>query len=333
MIRALTDRTTRLLVLVLAVAGLVASVAVPAGAADNGRWSVFPTTVPGQLARPYFQPLLTPGVPVNDSVTITNKTDAPLNVELYTADAFNTEQGGYASRPPNEPKREMGAWITLSASAVTVVPHSAADVQFTITPPLDATPGDHAGSIVAVNTEASVSRNGSVNIRAIDAVGTRVYGRVSGPLTRSLEVTSLDVGTSSGVSGLFGGPVDVDVTYKVVNTGNVRLSPRAKLSVSPLIGGSTDAKPTALPELLPHGSAVIHQHVSGVLPFGKVTAKVEVTSAAPTATAESTAFVIPWLLLLLLLALGLAIWGWRRRRRHRDEGAVAWAELDEVKVP
>src|SRR5262249_56052981 len=81
-----------------------------ASAADNGLWSVFPTTVPtgpGQLARPYFQPLLTPGVPVQDSVTITNKTpDQTINFDLYAADAFNTREGGFASRRPTDPKRE-----------------------------------------------------------------------------------------------------------------------------------------------------------------------------------------------------------------------------------
>jgi hypothetical protein len=301
-------------------------------AADNGQWSVFPTTVAGQPARPFFQPLLTPGVPVADSFTITNKTDEPLNVDLYAADAFNTPEGGYASRPPQAPKRDMGAWIDLPSANVTVNPNSALDVPFTVNPPLDASPGDHAGSIVAVNTKASVSKSGSVNVRAIQAVGTRVYGRVAGPTTESIDVTSLELTTSGGVGALLGGPVDADVTYKVVNTGNVRLSPKAQLEISPLVGGSKHVKPLALPELLPRGSAVVHQHVSGIWPFGKLTAKVQIVSGASTETASSSTFVIPWALLAIVVVLLVLLWWWLRRRRQRDEGEIAWSEVDVVKA-
>lgn len=313
-----------------ALVGFVWTAPDTAVAADNGQWSVFPTTVGGQLARPFFQPLLTPGVAVSDSFTITNKTDEPLNVDLYTADAFNTPEGGYASRPPHAPKRDMAAWINVPATNVTVNPNSAVDVPFTINPPLDATPGDHTGSIVAVNTKPSISRNGSVNVRAIQAVGTRVYGRVAGPLTKSVDVTSMELSTSGGIGALFGGPVDAEVTYKVVNTGNVRLSPKAQLELSPLLGGDKDVKPLALPELLPRGSAIVHQKVSGVWPFGKLTASVKVTSAAAEETASASTLVIPWALLAILVGLLVLLWWWLRRRRQRDEGELAWSEVDVV---
>ena len=293
-----------------------------ASAADNGLWSVFPTTAPGSLlARPYFQPLLTPGVPVQDSVTITNKTpDQTLNFDLYAADAFNTRDGGYASRRQTDPKREMGAWIDLPTANITLGPQQAVDIPFTISPPLDATPGDHAGSIVALNTTPTVTESGSVSTRAIHAVGTRVYGRVAGPLTPRLEVTELQVNSQTGVGGLLGGSVDADVEYRVVNTGNVRLTPTAKLDVSPMIGGATNLKALRVPELLPRGSAVLHQRVSGVVPVGRLTARVNVTSAEAKATASSSTWVVPWLLIAIIAALALALWYRRRRRRRRRVG-------------
>src|SRR5262249_14913449 len=158
--------------------------------------------------------------------------------DLYAADAFNTREGGFASRRPTDPKREMGAWISLLVDNVTIPPQRAVDVPFTISPPLDATPGDHAGSIVALNTAPSVSQKGSLSVRSIQAVGTRVYGRVAGPLAPRFDVTEMQVNSHAGVGGLLGGSVDADITYRVVNTGNVRLSPTAKLTVSPMIGGA-----------------------------------------------------------------------------------------------
>ncbi|HMG26754.1 MAG TPA: hypothetical protein VKH36_08070 [Acidimicrobiia bacterium] len=304
-----------------------------ASAADNGLWSVFPTTAPtepGQLARPFFQPLLTPGVPVQDSVTITNKTpDQTINFDLYAADAFNTREGGYASRRPTDPKREMGAWISLAVDNITIPPQRAVDVPFTISPPLDATPGDHAGSIVALNTTPTVSQNGSVATRSIQAVGTRVYGRVAGPLTPRLDVTELQVTSHAGVGGLLGGAVDADVTYRVVNTGNVRLSPTAKTTVSPMIGGATHLKTLRVPELLPRGSAVVHQRVSGVVPVGRLTAHVTVTSPVAKTTASSSTWVVPWLLIVIIALLVLVLWYWRRRRR-RKVGAAPPPEREAV---
>ncbi len=319
--------------LALSLAAVVIAAPGTAHAADNGLWSVFPTTVPGLSARPFFQPLLTPGVPLQDSLTITNKTGEPLTLQLYTADAFNTPEGGFASRPPQAPKRGMGSWITLSTDTVTVAPQSELPVPFTIDTPLDASPGDHAGSIIALNPTPTVNDAGQVKIHTVQAVGVRVYGRVAGKLTRSLDVTSMDVSTTSGIGSLFGGGVDTDVTYKVVNTGNTRVQPHATLSVSPLFGGSTDAKPIPLPELLPHGSAIVHQHVSSVMPFGRATAKVTITSEAPTVTAEASAWVIPWFLLLIVVLLVALLAWWLRRRRRHDEGSEVWAAVDEGAQP
>ena len=318
----------------LALGALAVSVAAfapaRADAADNGRWSVFPTTVASQRPRTYFQPLLTPGVRVNDSVTITNKTDAPLVLDLYPADAYNTPEGGFASRRRDERQRDMGAWITLSRTNITVAAHGHADVDFTIDPPEDASPGDHTGSIVALDTVGTVNERGAINVRALQAVGARVYGRVAGPLTPRLEVTALSIRASGGVGRLLGGPVDAEVTYKVVNTGNVRLTPQARLRVSPLIGRGVNAEPLMLPEVLPRGSALVHQRVSGVVPVGRLKAELDLASAAPEVRSESTTWVIPWILVIVVIILLAMLWRRSRRRRRERAEDDAWSEVDEI---
>src|SRR5262249_53810633 len=180
-----------------------------------------------------------------------------------------------------------------------------------------ATPGDHAGSIVALNTAPSVSQKGSLSVSSIQAVGTRVYGRVAGPLAPRFDVTEMQVNSHAGVGGLLGGSVDADITYRVVNTGNVRLSPTAKLTVSPMIGGATHVKALHVPELLPRGSAVVHQRVSGGVPVGRLTARVTLTSPGAKATSTPTAWVVPWLLVAIIAVLVLVLWYWRRRRRRK----------------
>lgn len=304
----------------------IPSLAAPAGAADNGLWSVFPTTAPGELTqRPYFQPVLRPGVQVQDSVTITNKTDAPITFELRAVDAFNTPEGGFALRAGTAPKRDMGAWITLGQDRLELPAKSSAVVPFTIDPPEDATPGDHPGGIVAINTQPVVNKRGDVVVNELYGVGTRVYGRVQGPLNPQLNVTQIDIDTSGGVGSLFGGGVDAVVTYRVTNTGNVRLNPTARLTVSPLVGGDEEVAPLKLPELLPRGSAIVKQNVDGVMAWGRLTASVQVSSGAPATSAEATAWVIPWLLILLIILVIAGVFTYRWWRRRRAAAATAAA--------
>jgi hypothetical protein len=296
----------------------------PADAADNGAWSVFPTSPPGQFfPRPYFEPLLRPGVPVHDSVTITNKTAQPLNFDLYAADAFNTIQGQFALRLRTDPKRDIGAWIQLPLHNLTLSAHTSVNIPFTINPPADAPPGDHAGGIIAENTVPIVSHNGNINIARIHAVGVRIYARVAGPLEPGLQITALRITSNTGLAGLFGGGVGVTVRYTVVNTGNVRLDPKAVLSLSPLVGGA-EHRPAVVPELLPRGSATVSEHFSSVDPFGDLHAHVSVAAAGAQASASSTAWIVPWLLVLVvaLLIAGLAFW----YRRHRRGGSQTLSE-------
>jgi len=304
-----------------------------ASAADNGRWSVFPKTVEGQRPRSTFVPVLTPGVEVRDAITITNRTNNTLSLELYAADAYNTSEGGFASRRSDEPRRDIAAWITLGQTKVDVPAEGSVDVPFTIQPPTDASPGDHTASIVAVNTEATVSQRGDVNVRALESVGARVYGRVAGAIAPGLEITQLRVRPKGNAVGRqFGGAVDAEVSYKVVNTGNVRLTGQAELRVTSLFGSSSSAPTLTLPELLPRGSAIIEQQVKGVVPFGRLTAEVRVRSAAPDAEAESSVWVIPWVLVVLFLVALVLVVRWWRRRRAGHAGEDAWSEVDEILV-
>jgi hypothetical protein len=292
----------------------------PTSAASNGAWSVFPTSQPGQiLGRAYFQLSLLPGENYRDSVSVINQTTNSLQFNLYAADAYNTADGGFALHRRTDPKRDIGAWIQLPTEVLNIPARTQALIPFTVSVPPDASPGDHPGGIVAESTQGTTTRRGSLGITVLQAVGTRAYGRVAGPLDPSFTIANFSVHAHRGFVGLLGGPVSADVQYTLVNTGNVILDPTTIASVSPLIGSSTKLSSVNIPALLPHESATIHQHVNSLYPIFQLSSSLRVTATGYGVTRTETAntLVIPWLALVIILLVLVAIFVFRRRKRRR----------------
>jgi hypothetical protein len=304
----------------IAVASTFSTPLTPAAhAADNGAWSVYPTSnpKPGETFRPFFLVDLRAGATTQDSVTVTNKTDKPATFNLYVADAFNTAEGGFALKPRNEPKTDMATWVNLPVAGFTLDPQHKVDIPFSIVVPANATPGDHTAGIVAENTTptAAPANNGAVGVDVMNAVGVRIYGRVPGTLNPSLSITKVSLKPANSVGSMVGAPEKVTLQYTVVNTGNTRLTATATAKVHPVFGPSKTLGARKLPELLPKGSATIKETVTGVLPLGRLSADITADAPGARAKASAAAWAVPWLLLLAAIGLGV-LWYLRRRKGH-----------------
>src|SRR5947209_5696275 len=316
-------RTMRRIATAMVTAGVIAvtTFSLPftpaAHAADNGAWSVYPTSSPkpGETFRPFFLLDLRAGAATKESVTVTNQTNQPATFNIYAADAFNTAEGGFALRPRTDPKTDLASWVNLPVARITLDAQRKVDIPFSVTVPPNATPGDHAAGIVAENvtpTQAPPS-SGAVGVDVMNAVGVRVYGRVPGVLNPSLSITRVSLKPGGSLGAQFGGPEQATVEYTVVNTGNTRLTPTVSSKLHPVLGPAKALKAHQLPELLPHGSATVHEAVTGVLPLGRLSADVKAEAPGARANASTTAWAVPWLLLLVGAGLG-AVWCLRRRR-------------------
>jgi hypothetical protein len=308
--------------LVTALVVLVAT-SVPASAASNGSWSVYPTTSAGQQPRPYFQPLMAPGSRYPDSVTVVNQTPSPITFNLYAADAFNAPGGAFALKRPTDRQYGVGSWVHLSTSHVTVPGRSEALVPFTIDPPPDATPGYHVGGIVAEQTQGTVSKHGAVRFNVLEAVGTRVYARIIGPLHPSLAITGVSVLTQGSGGGELGGSVKAEVRYTVTNTGNEPLTPTATVSLSPLLGSGPHPVTKKLPQVLPANIVTLTVPFGAVVPFGSLGANVRVSAPGAAATGDGSTVVVPWGLVAIVVLLAAGLVAWRRRRRRPARPAPA----------
>lgn len=304
------------LVMVVAWIGIVQVGAGPAGAIGNGDFSIAPASS-SQFGRTVFAPVLSAGVIDRDDVVVVNETAAPLKLHLYAADAYTSRSGGFIVQPPYKPKRLMGKWIHLPISTVTVAPKSGDVIPFSYHPPAGVPSGDYAGGIVAAQVNGqSVQQKGTERVRAVEAVGVAVYGRVRGPLTPRLAVTGVSVSTHGSFGSEFGGPVDATVTYSVTNTGNQNLKPTVTVHLSPLVGSGQSAR-RHLPQILPGSTVTFSRTFDSIVPFGHLTATVTATRIGVTSSGSGGSVVVPWGIVVVLVLL-VALYVLRRRRRRRS---------------
>ncbi|MFD9973768.1 DUF916 domain-containing protein [Streptomyces sp. NPDC059017] len=308
------------LVPLLALAALLWSVP-PAHAADNGEWSVEPTAS-GPGRRPYFYLSADPGTTLTDSVTVTNKTAAPLAFLLYGADAYNTERdGGFAVRTRQERQRGVGAWTKPDLTRVTVPARSAVTVPYTLTVPDDAEPGDHPGALVALDERVAAGPGAAVAVGIQRAVGARVYLRVNGPAMPALSVEDVRYTPDKPLVPGTGGSSAL-VSYTLHNRGNVTLDPKVALRAEGLFGRTLLARDLGgVPgELLPRQRIRLTASWTGApqLDWGEVTLTASARDARGSAAVSFLA--VPWLFVAVLFAAGAGALVWLRARRRTVRG-------------
>jgi len=335
----LTRTAARVAALVLVVALCVAAFAAlteaPGGAqsadppiAGNEyveSWALSPTgqdpTQPG--TRPNLVYTVAPGGTLEDSVTLWNYSSRPVTFRLLATDAFNNETGDFSLLKSSEAPEDLGAWISLGTTVVTIPPRTSGVIPIVLKVPADADPGDHAAAILAATDTVGVDGQGT-EVRLDRRTGPRVYLRVSGPVNPELVVEDLS-SKYHGRFNPFSGSLEVE--YTVRNPGNVRLGARQTLVVTDIFGRTVAEQPLRrIDELLPGNAVTFRETVDGVPATLRVKATIRLEpfaprdvsdrDAPPATSATTAAWAIPW---TLLLVLALAYLLWRIARRWRGE--------------
>ncbi|MEU6395376.1 DUF916 domain-containing protein [Streptomyces cinnamoneus] len=288
----------------------------PAGAADNGEWSVRPADS-AITPRAAFELPTQPGTTLTDRAVVTNTTTAQLTFRLYVADAHNTERdGGLAVRGIEEIQRGVGAWGKPEQETITVPARSAVTVGITLTVPRDASPGDHVGALVAVDTRVQPADGSHLGVQR--GVGARIYLRVEGPQQPGLAVEDVRF-TARSPQIPWTGTRDSTVAYTLHNTGNVKLAPEVSLRVGGMVvGGPGERRLANVPaELLPGQKVRLTETWAGA-PFagwGQVT--VMASADAVRGSGTDGFLEVPWLFAVCLPLLAASWWLLRRRNDAR----------------
>ncbi len=295
----------------------------PAEPTADVTWGVRTGSPDGQ-ARENFTYEVGPGGTLEDSIVIANYDEEPLHLALYAADGFTTTSGQLDVLTKDAESVDLGAWVTLGQSDITIDPGASAEVPFSVDVPRNATPGDHAGAIVT-SLAVPESEDGITVDRRL---GIRIYLRVAGDVAPSLAIDNLHVDYAGSVNPLDLGTATA--TYTVRNDGNARLAAGQSVTLTGPFGWWPGAAIAVekVPQLLPGETWQVAAPLGAVIPLIQLTADVTATPVLPDGaqvkpvTESSTFWAVPWALLILILfvvavVVATIVLGRRRRRRNK----------------
>ena len=324
----------------------------PAAAAAEGpgdtdapevRWSVTPADEAGPDGRTAVEHTLDPGESVEDRIAVRNLSAEDVTFRLTAADGFFTRNGRFDILASGEESVAAGTWITI-AGTVAVPAGDTVVVPFTVRPPGQAEPGDHAAGITASVLSVQSSEGGAA-VGVESRFGVRVLTRVAGEITPSASVASLTGRYATSWNPFQ--PGELTVTFDVVNDGNTRLLAAGVVDAA----GRSASFPAAgenRQELLPGDTRALTVVVDDVWPSFLLPVTVTLGAEVLTIDGSAPEFVpvtaqvgvwavpVPQLVLLLGIALvaGSLVWGRVRSRRRlramieeaRDAGRREGAE-------
>jgi hypothetical protein len=278
----------------------------------------------GASNRPNLSYQVAPGTVINDTVIVYNLGNVPMDFRVYATDAYNNDEGDFDLLAGDQVPSDVGSWASLGQEGIVLPPGKQATIPIKITVPVDATPGDHVGGIVASNV--AVSDNGDGQVVNVDRrTATRMYIQVNGDLVRDLAVTNLTTNYHQAVSP-FGG--SADVSFRVQNRGNVRLSGTPRITISgPLGFGKTTMTLPGMTELLPGEDVTLKATVKNAPALFLDSTKVQIIPVnqpqvgdVKEAVGRDRLFAPPLATMLVIVGVILIILIVRMRRRRHGSG-------------
>jgi hypothetical protein len=222
-------------------------------------------TTPGLQVHPSnFDITLTPGSQTTETVYLVNRTKnpEPIKVELRNFTAQGVEGG--VNLTTDDTTYSLAKWISVSPETAVIAPNQSQAFTFTITPPANAEPGGHYGSLVFA-TDPSQKVNGTGAVLS-EEVASLILARIPGNVTEDASIVSF----APGQNFYEFGPVTFNMLVK--NTGGVHIQPQGEVVVKGTFGDTYNVslKPY---NVLPGASRMIPVLLTNKLLIGRYTAQ------------------------------------------------------------
>lgn len=252
-----------------------------------------------------------PGAAALGTIDVKLSGEAGQRFRTVIEDISQRPDGTQVYTPASGSRFSASSWISVSPRTFAGAPDRVQPIQYRITVPPDAEPGDHLASLtvqrLAGNSEGATAA-------AIEAVSVRLTIRVRGKVRPRAQIVTL-----SAPSIADGGPVDV--TTAVRNSGNVTLNfdGANRGGVTIFDGDSRKARLEPFTgKLFPGQTREFVSSWDDPPLFGSFDAEATIHTGPDSAHRRAGFLVIPWrevgALLLIVAAVAIFALGWRRRR-------------------
>ncbi len=193
---------------------------------------------------------LKPGQSGSNAVEVQNDTNQTQTITVDAVDSELATGGQFTCKQAVEPKTDVGAWINLQSTSVTVPANSTRDVPFTVTVPDSNTisVGEHDGCITLQASSQTAAPSNKNGIVLSFRTAIRVVVTIPGKLVKKLGITSVKVANGSDGSYL--------VTPSINNQGNVSLDAKLHLQLLSFYGASSQTVDEGTMPVLPQSSMV-----------------------------------------------------------------------------
>lgn len=200
-----------------------------AEAVSNGLYGLKPARprADNSKSESIFIHTINPGQTIEEAVSVFNNSDRQETYVLYAADFTPSTDGGFACKQFVEPREEVGAWINLPPTTITLPKGGSKEVEFTITAPQNVDPGEYNGCILVARQEPEKIKQGDSGITLSFRTGARVALTVPGEIIRNLSLQDFDITQENWKKYS---------QLSIKNDGNVSVDTNIQVTVKNLLG-------------------------------------------------------------------------------------------------
>lgn len=287
---------------------------------------------------------LSPGQSASGQIDVMNTNQVPINLKVYLMDRVTKSNGQILFTEPGTGKFSAATWLTVDTGALSMTPGETKKVDWKITVPEDAEPGEHA-TVIFFEPDQEQAQAGQVNIGT--RIGTVITVKVPGQIRREGKLVGfhaeqppihlvfrpfgrqlLNVSFKLPFRIFDGGPIPLGAGFE--NTGNISAEVTSKVEILTKSGKSVANLTSADSAVIfPGDSWTVSATWDDPPTFGRFVAKLHLNYGpdVPELTAETTFNVFPVRQALALLVFAAGIWFIRggitalvqRRRRKREK--------------
>lgn len=287
----------------------------PVFAIETGKMGIYPTfwDKTNPITKSWFVYQMDKNQEKEDQATVINNTGEELTVKIYPVDAKTTADGAFSPLLEEEAKNDVGAWITLPVSELTLKPHEKKEIKFTISIPDNAPVGEHAGAIIIEEVKPEQANEAGVGLNIKQRVGVRVYVTIPGEKQVKLEWQDFSF-TKIGDQYAF--------LFKLENQGNIILNPQTEIVVKQIWGNRIKTfEKQSLGSIFPGKTTSPKIRWEDTPNFAIARAFATITFNSQKLSRSSWVIIFPWkiALPLLILLIVAAFWKLRHFIFHHDQ--------------